>query len=288
MTRNMSSFFGKAVAFSAIAVTLNLSAETAPTTSVAKTAPVISAPSTGIIGSLDIRPTWSPKNETVGTENVIELGYQFNRNTKLILEQDIATNVYNPNGKADESGLNPQLDDSIVKAKFDNIWTNASGDLSFSYEPRVYLPIKKGTAEEGMVATMRNYFKVKKDFSKQFSVIVAETPFIYLNNYPANSKNVANKTVGNRLILELDFNLTNDLVLAVPMWWQVDLNRELAGATHSRKAMHGLVFWPEIDYSLTKTITVGVAYRADVTLSNDDASKNGVDHAGQFVFNARL
>jgi hypothetical protein len=157
--------------------------------------------------------------------------------------------------------LNPTLDDSHVKAKFDNLATTDFG-LSFSYEPRVYFATNSAKRDKGMITVVRNYLKFKQAIAPGMSITLSEIPIVHVYD-SAGTAAGANPTLENRVYLEYDYDFGN-FSFSFPIMLNSTKYRDFqVGAVNNNQTNHLLWIWPELDYNVSKNFTVGIAFRSD-------------------------
>lgn len=225
-----------------------------------------SAPGEGKVTALiDIRPEiqlQKGKDNFGQIENSIDLGYQFDPNNYLGLHHEMNSNM-------GDAGVDKwTAGDFIVRAKINNIWEDRSAGLSLSYEPRVYLPTRESLRNAGMITTVRNYFKLKQDLGAGHALTLMEIPIAHVFDN-AGVAGKANPAFENRVYLVYEASLTKDLSLAVPLMWNATKGRSLAGAPGNSDWGHVLWAWPELDYAIDSTFTVGLAYQTDNLIKAD-------------------
>jgi hypothetical protein len=227
----------------------------------------------GIIGSVEVRPSLNPngaKPDEYHTENNVILGYKFSANNSVMYRQEFNTNISDstPGGA---QGLNPLVKDGIFIAKFNNIWTNAPAGLAFSYEPRVYLPTDLDKRNAGMVSTVRQYLKLTKVVNDNFSLTFIETPILMLYNnagyQKADGTATANPFFENRVYLVADINFTKDLALSVPVIFNNTRFSAYASSGYGDTWINTLWTYPELTYNVNDHLTVGMGYVSENLLS---------------------
>jgi len=241
---------------------------------------VPSASDSKILGTVEVRPSWNLRpnaDDAFSTENMVELGYQFNKNFSLSYRQEINTNLFNPAVGPSEGGLGAYANDGILRAKIDNIYVNEAAGLSFSYEPRVYLPTNREKRDSGMVTTVRNYLKLKKSLSDTVFLSLNEIPIVHAYDRAVGVKG-ANPTLENRVYLILDWNITDKLAFSFPLMLNSVKYRDAGPVTagspviaKSNEVQHTLWIYPELTYAVTPNVSLGVAYYSD-NLARTDLS----------------
>jgi hypothetical protein len=94
------------------------------------------APTSKIIGTLDVRSEYTTKVGSLDTANYADLGYQFNPDLKVSYYQEFNTNLYKSTiSGADTDGLALSSGQAYVHARVGNILKN--GNLAIKYEGRV-------------------------------------------------------------------------------------------------------------------------------------------------------
>lgn len=243
-------------------------------------APVTAAPSAGqMTGMIDLRPTISNENSSLANtdprmENTVDLGYQFNPNMYLGYRQ------YFLSGNGAKAAESQDIIDSIVRVKAKNIWTN--GSQSFNYEARLYLPFSQKLQDASHNMSLRHYFIGAQKLGP-VTVQLMEIPILHsysASGYVSGGKATANAAFENRVYLVTSLQLTEKLGLDFPILYHTAFNRTYDGAINSNRIANFLWIYPELDYAINKTFTVGVAYYSD-NLMGYDAGGNytGLDLA---------
>jgi hypothetical protein len=195
------------------------------------------------------------------------LGMKF-RTWSLNYNQDIDTAASNTpdSGKA-------VIGDGHVKAKFDDIWTD--GKTGFGYELRVYAPTNEAKRDAGMVTAVRNYFKLSHKISPVVTLGFAEVPIFHFYSDAGVAGATgpgANPSFENRMILGLDFALSELVTFSLPLHFYTTKYRDyVAGASNNDSWSPNLFFWPEFNFRFTGSpIYLGVAYRSNNLTKVDD------------------
>ncbi len=235
-------------------------------------------PGARVVGVLELRPgVYFNENNALRTENMAEAGYQFSKKFSLIYRQEFNTNI------ADNTlqGLSVTTGNGLLRAPINNILVDEKNGLSFSYEPRVYLPVNYGLKGTGYIGSLRNYFKFKKNLTSNIDVTLMEIPIFHTYNTAGQFNTFTGKTevypgFENRVYLIFDFRLLNDkLAISVPFNWNTVFYRNytLAGA---KSGSNDNILWmnPEVTYSVADHVDLGVAYQT-ADISETDGLSNG-------------
>jgi len=225
-----------------------------------------------VIGGVDIRPSWASKAGNVYSENFVELGYQFNPNTKLTFVHDFNNDLVSPQGSPDD-GINLTAVDAFVRTRLNNIYTIPSTNMNLSYESRIYLPITQFDRDNGAVTTLRNYFKLRMPVTERVAFTVMELPIFHLFNrtgtIAADGSSNANYFFENRVYAIADFTITDRLSLSVPLMFHFKRFNDFAGAANSGKWQYILWTYPELSFSVNPNLTLGLAYYSDNLIKSD-------------------
>lgn len=242
------------------------------------------APLSNVFGGLEVRPSVKTADGAFHTENSVWLGMKFPSWT-LSYVQDIETY---PTSNLEEGG-NPYLFDGHVKARFDDIWTD--GKTSFSDEVRVHAPVNSVQRDRGHITSIRNHFKITHKLSPTVTLGFQEVPIIHLYSEAgatsADGTLVANPSFENRMILGLNFALTENITLGVPLqYWITKYRYYGESATLSDEWDPLLFFWPEISWNLNGgPVTLGVGYRTNnLTKVTEDGTTSDMNGTFQAVF----
>lgn len=226
-----------------------------------------------LVGTLDLRPTWTTKKGTWITDNSLEMGYKPNANTQFSYCQFFATNLYSE--KSGDGGLGLSFPGAFVRAKFNNLWKSSDETWAFHYQPRLYLPLDAADREVGQITIVRNYFTFSKTVTDEFSLTFVELPMLHLYNKagaidPADGEPFANPIFENRVYLMADFAFSEKLSLSLPLFIHAKRYRNFQAGAFNNSAWSFLVYtWPELTYSLTDKASLGLAYYSGNLVSAD-------------------
>ena len=271
-----------------VAPTTTEAAATAPTTSSAPSAPgsttttTVATPSDSKFWAfLELRPTYQRTDGKVDTEDTIELGYQFNKNTKLSYAQFLKTELL-PSGSSIGQGVNLRGDGGFLRMRVNNIYVSQSKETRLSYQGRIYTPTYPSAPSEGFVGTLYNGLALAQDFGP-VTLTVWEVPMLHAYSRNGNlsaklasdpTKNSANPIFQNRVMVVADINITKSLLLSIPIIFDASKNRQFVQASNSEKWEYNLWAWPELDYTINDTHMVGLAYRTSNLVTKDMSSTN--------------
>jgi len=255
------------VANTSFAVTSATSKTVKGSTTTSLSEAAIKAPSEQkIIGVLEFRPSWTQSTGKFHTENMAQLGYQFNKNTTLSYRQYFNTNIYNPDNS---EGLGLTAQDGLFVADFRNIWTNSSQGLSFGYEPRLYLPTATATRDAGMITVVRNYLKLTKKFSDKFSLTAMEIPILHIYSR-SGTGDKANPVFENRVYLIASYSPVKSVSIDIPLMLNSQRTANYnAVAKNNDRWGHILWSWPEVTYAVSPNTALGVGFMTDNLIRPD-------------------
>jgi len=239
-----------------------------------------------VFGTLDLRAEYYSSMAQYDTSDYAELGYQFNKDLKIGWYQGFDSNIYNSSyvmASAGKDGFAPMLDQSFLRTRVTNVWTN--GDWALNYESRIYAPTWKAERDQGNITRLYNAFKLARKVNNTLTLTAVEVVAPQIFSVAGVGK-TANPWYQNRVYLIGDINITSKLTLSIPVLLYTDFNREFAGADNSGKTTNLLYMWPELDYALNDHLTLGVAYVTGNMVKPDfsettmgDAFKNSVVQA---------
>ncbi len=245
--------------------TPTLSGPPAQTVTQAPTNPA--APTSKVFGTLDLRAEYWGAPGAWDTSNFFQIGYQVNPNFLISWYQGFDSNIYKatltqiPNA----SGWNPVWDQGFLRTRVNNIWK--SGNLSFAYESRIYAPTWAFDSNMGNVTRFYNAFKLIDKVSDMVTLtgVFVFSPQVY--NVAGTSYGGPNSWLENRLYAVADFQFTPKLSLSIPLLLYQDKYRDytanpvniLLGGS-SGDWGYFLYIWPELDYAVNDTMTLGLAY----------------------------
>lgn len=299
--KNMKSYVGMiALAFGLLAMAED---STAPAAASVESA-LVPAETGALQVSIEVRPSVvveSVDNDArmpkYYTENTINFGYQFNSKVYAGYHQGFDANFHS--FKDESRRLNPTISDSYIRVMIKDIWSNTSG-TSLSYEPRIYLPLAQNLRDAGNIAAIRNYVTLSQKVTSSVSVSLVEMPIFHVYNVSGSvvdGKSNANPVLENRVYLVTSVSLTDKLSLDIPIMVNSIRRANYAGAENSGRLEHTLGIYPELDYAINKTWTVGMAYFSNKLLKyNNGGDLDGLNLSGvlekgvsaQFVVRASL
>jgi hypothetical protein len=228
------------------------------------------APEQKILGLLDIRPSWTTKAGEWHTENTLEGGYQFDRQTRLSYVQFANTNIYNPaaGNPGAISGVGLALQDGFLRFKRSELWVSSDKQTSVSYQARLYTPTFGARRDAGFISFLRQYFTwMHKAGIVDF--IVSEAPAVY-GYTQAGYSGTANPLLENMVVAELDIHLAKGVILSLPIIVEQFRYRSYAaGARYNNSWLNQLWAWPELDIEVTDHHTIGLAYYTDNFMRDD-------------------
>lgn len=236
------------------------------------------AAQTKFFGNFEVRPAWDTLHGTFNSENSAELGVDL-KTWRLSYEQDIdteATNGTNPH--------NPILQDSFLRVKFPNLWTN--GDTGFTDEFRAYFPVNEEARDHGMVTIIRNGFILTHKISPYVSFTLMEAPMIHAYSdagAETTSGPVANPIFENRNVVAFDFNLSQTVTFSMPLHFYAKKYRDYrSGAKNNADWAPSLFIWPELRWAANPNLTLGTAYRTNSFFNVDETGTVPGDGGGAF------
>ncbi len=246
-------------------------------------APPVARRAGDIVGELQVRPSVGYGTGQTKAENIAALGVRLGANSVLDYTQYFNGNLTDPSGKT-AAGLVGQ--DGFLRTRFQKIWQNVNGDLTFDYENRLYLPTDPAKAARGLIAGLRNYFSLTKRFNSRLAVTVQEIPIFYAfsragtpNSDPAVN-GTANALFENRVYIVPTVDITSKIVFSFPIMLWASRTREFASNVfNSNRWMMTAMIWPELTYAITPKTWVGVSYYSDNFVN---AKQDGFDFASGF------
>ena len=233
------------------------------------------SPDAHVVGRIDLRPSYVGQSATgwdYHTENMAELGYQFDLNTVLSYRQEFNTNIYNPTSEAN-GGIDPTAQGGFFRGQLKNVWVSEDKDWDLSLEARTYLPTNAGKRDAGMITAIRNYGILAYKASDTVDVSLFEIPIIHMYDR-AGFGEKANPSFENRVYLDVFANLSEDITLEFPLMLYSTRTRSfsLADGTQAKNGNqwdHNLSIYPELLYKIDPTYTVGVSYSSGYLMEPD-------------------
>jgi len=238
-----------------------------PNQSVVETPAKPGEPTSKVFGTLDLRAEFWGLPGAWDTSNFFQIGYTFTPDVKVSWYQGFDSNLYKASLTQipGASGLNPVLDQGFLRTRVNNIWKN--GNLSLAYESRIYVPTLSFDSQMGNITRFYNAIKLAYKASEAFtfSAIGVVSPQIF--NAAGTTYGGPNPWLENRLYLVTDVQITPKLSFSLPVLLYQDKYRDYA-ANPTNLLLGGntgdwgyfLYIWPELDYALNDTLTLGLAY----------------------------
>jgi hypothetical protein len=227
-----------------------------------------SASKGNIIGTLDLRGEYYLQGSAFDTSNYAQLGYQFNPNFKMQWTQGFDSNINNATlyGKQTQ-GLNFILDQGYLRTQVANIWK--SGNLSLSYENRIYVPTLFADADRGNITQIYNYLKLANKITPDVTLSAGLVFMPQIYRTAGTTQFGANSWLQNRFYLIADINITKKLSLDLPLLVYQTMFRTYEGGRNSGATSYIVYIWPELDYAVTDKVTLGLAYVSDNLMAPD-------------------
>lgn len=260
----------------------------------ATTTGTVAVPTAGsLFGGVDIRPGYRSSVGSFNNEDFAQVGYRFGNANSVYYRQEFSTNIYSPTGN---QGLNALMLSGSFRAKVNNIWQDKQAGLSFSIEPRVYVPTEAAKRDNGFITAFRNYFKIRQQLSRTAYLQLSDSPILHVysrGNGIVRGTPTANPLAENRVLLEAEVELfVPGLTLYLPLELQTIHYHAAGGLKYSRAWNHFLTFWPELTYPVATNVRMGLAFRTENLVTNNlsnttigDAFRLGTT---QLIFNATL
>lgn len=230
--------------------------------------------SAGFIGGFEHRPSWATAAGKFYGESSIEGGVQLSPNISVSYQQQLMNNYYN-SSDAYEDGPQLRLSDGLLRAKFNNVFT--SGNMSFGYEPRIYMPTDESKATNGMITAIRNYLKLKQKFSETLALHFYEIPILHIYSQSgvaadpqANTPALANPAFENRVQLGLEAGSPSKVFFVFPLILRSTRYSDFAAnANMNAQWGHILEIYPELTVALSNHVNLGLAYQSGSLVSAD-------------------
>ena len=254
------------VEMSAPAAVAPVTAETAPVANPAPatTAATVAVPSEAkLMGSFEVRPSWTSRIGELHTENEAMLGYKFTNNYLVRYYQYFNTNLYNPGALPDS--VNSTVFDGFVRANANNVLTDGTNSLHL--EERIYTPVSQGSRDAGMITKFRTYFKYSHQFSNALTVWLMEVPIVPVFSR-GDTAGVPNPAFENRVYLMPSISFSDSLSLDLPVWISNVRTRGVAGASGAWASTTMWVY-PELTYMVNPNLAIGAAFTNNDSLINN-------------------
>ncbi|MBY0371761.1 hypothetical protein K2X33_13840 [bacterium] len=263
----------------ALAFSNTVLAETSPSTT-GTTTTTAPAPASAVTGVLEFRPTLSPDDNKVTTQNEATIRYQVNPNWRIGYTQYFGTNF----GFPGQQGVGLVGMGSFISSKLPNVWKNVAGDLSLSMDTQLRLPTAPSQLDAGMVASARHYTSLTKKVNDTVTLNATHITVLHgFNNAGKYSLNAttgameakANALLDQRLYLTVSLALSEDLSLDLPLMMWATLNRPMGGGD---PFSFWLTIWPELTYKVADATTVGLSFQGDNLLKGFKGYPQAVFH----------
>jgi len=216
---------------------------------------------------LDMRPSWNVAETSAHLENEIGAEYKLQPETSVGYTQEFFLRL---NPTLEESATDyyrTRLGDGYLFANFSSL-LDLGDNLTFAYEPRVYLPTSGLERIAGLIFSTRHYLKLEWEVTSQLSFAFAEIPILSLQDragYESGDELIANTLFENRVEAgpELSF-FEGTLKISLPLILQARRLRDFdPGAAGNASWIYYLWVAPEALYKVGESTHVGVAYYSD-------------------------
>ncbi len=212
-----------------------------------------------------------PTND-IYMENSFEAGYQFSPGRTLSYAHYFENTLINVD--PEKTGFSVVNNEGFIRTRVNNLWENKGLGLSFNYQNRAYLPVSRTLGERGMVVTLRNYLTLVKKLGDSVKLSLSEMPIIPINS-KAGHAGAANPAFQNRIYLIGDISVTDKLSVSLPVFFWFTKYRDFAPeAANNDATTFTLMIYPEVSYSLTDNVSVGIAYYSDNMVQSDLSGLN--------------
>jgi len=246
---------------------------------------------------IELRPTLVPRIGEWHTENLVELGYPLNENTKFSYVQYFNTALYyHKTNKSVFKEPNFLWQPGFFRMRFNNLWKNEDKTLTFSIQERLYMPTDStrthfpSKVSQGMITTSRTYLVLRKKFFSflEADIALAPTFFIYKKNgFETEKKDIANPIYETFVEQSTDFKFGKSFLFTFDIQFRMTRNRSFSDdADQNGTWSYNLAINPELDWGLTPKHTLGLAFTSDNMLYTDasafvfkPAFKNGIVQA---------
>jgi len=162
-----------------------------------------------------------------------------------------------------------KVNDGFLRARFNNLWKSSDEKLSFSYQPRVYLPVDSDSRDKGMVVALRNYLILNRNITDDLSVSLMELPIVHLFSQPGFN-GTPNPIFENRVLLIGNASLSKVISVSVPIMFHAKRNRDYQQGAALNNAW-AYVLWvnPEVTFTTSANTAVALGYYSSNLVESD-------------------
>lgn len=217
------------------------------------------------------RPSWESETGKFFTDDLIEAGYQFNKNVSISYRQEFG---YNAAGSLIEFEDGYRLGSGLIRAQFKNIFS--VNRWSFAYEPRLYFPTDEDKRNQGMILSTRNYLKLSYT-GERSNFHLWEVPIFHqysLRGYTTETEkgpqDKANPYFENRLFLIWELGNGSQWNLWAPLMLRhVRYSDFSQTATNNDNWTYLLEIHPELMYQINSNVGMGIGYESGNFIKED-------------------
>ncbi len=225
----------------------------------------------------ETRPSFPSNQDKAYSENLAELGIRINPDLYVGYQQTFSNNIKD-NDPTLEDGPQLALTDGYLTTQIKNIWKTPTS--SFSMEPRLYVPTDELLRARGMVTRVRTHFNYRVALSKGIALHLIEVPIFHVydraGSGTADAGFVANPSLENRFYFAQEFTLSSWCALWLPLRLKSTRFANFRpDAKNNDKWSHLVTLYPELTFTLSKTIALGLAYET-ANLMTEDLSKTSI------------
>lgn len=239
-------------------------ADAASTTESASGTSTVVAPvpaTSGVVGSIELRPSVQTNDGTFRSENQVQLGYAFSKTRSLKLVSDF--NTMTQTGSNRNGGFNAAVMQTLhTRLSADDLFTIPGSAIKFGFQNRIYAPVEEGSRGRGHITTIRNYGNLSAQVGAA-TMTLSVVPIFHIYNTAGTgvgTNATANPVFENRVYLMSDISL-GKVTISPAIWWGAKKHREYAfGATNNGGWTHHGEFDLDVTYAVAEKVNVGLGF----------------------------
>jgi hypothetical protein len=235
----------------------------------------------GLGGWIDLRPSWTGSAGTVHAENEAALEYRLGGATSFGYTQEFRSNLLRAGIESTSTGLELVMGDGYLWGNFAEFARVPGTGITFSYEPRLYLPTARAEQKAGLIFATRQYLKANWRLTSNLDLFLWEIPIgyvYYVEGYEEEDGPVANRSFENRIEAGPRLTLFDEkVVFKMPLVVQSLRHRHYSpDAANDGGWAHYVWVNPEILVTVAENTVVGLGYYSD-TLMDESLSRGDVE-----------
>lgn len=252
------------------------SSSATPVSIVQRNRPATGAPS--VRAWIDLRPSWVPGTGRWHGFHTADAAVALSRRSWLGYQQQIFQNLHGASSLTGGSAVAPF--DGFLYAQLNRIDLGSEYRLTFSFEPRLYVPTHGVKRDQGFLTQARLYLRLESEVSRQLSFQLISVPILHVYSRAGTGgaspgdPGVANPLFEHRLYLAASATSPDGRwSLYFPIIFSTTRYSSFAaGASRSDSWDAQLWIYPELLYRATRNLSVGLGYESSDFLSSAGAA----------------